>query len=141
MADRFAWWCPSATPGRVPSGWKGSSGCSSTGWDSGRSTATTTARIPGRKSATGSYTRHRGAHGALRGGTLHQPFEPDLGNASGGMHMTTSVDLNEVPSDQFLKVETHGIDAIPDAERHGRPREPGFFWASSFVKNARLLTG
>ena len=54
--------------------------------------------------------------------------------------MTTSVDLNEVPSDQFLKVETHGIDAIPDAERHGRPRELGFLWAGAFVNYASLLT-
>src|ERR1700737_2469598 len=49
-------------------------------------------------------------------------------------------DLAEVPSDAFLKVETHGIDAIPDAERHGHPRELGFLWAGAFVNYASLLT-
>src|SRR5437660_12271806 len=44
------------------------------------------------------------------------------------------------PTDEFLKVETHGIDAIPDAERHGRPRELGFLWAGAFVNYASLLT-
>ena len=45
--------------------------------------------------------------------------------------MTAQVD--EISSDAFLKVETHGIDAIPDAERHGRPTELGFLWAGAFV--------
>ena len=49
-------------------------------------------------------------------------------------------DLDEVSSDAFLKVETHGIDAIPDAERHGHPRELGFLWAGAFVNYASLLT-
>jgi NCS1 family nucleobase:cation symporter-1 len=49
-------------------------------------------------------------------------------------------DLDEVPTDAFLKVETHGIDAIPDAERHGHPRELGFLWAGAFVNYASLLT-
>ncbi len=54
--------------------------------------------------------------------------------------MSAPVDLNEVASDAFLKVETHGIDAIPEAERHGRPRELGFLWAGAFVNYASLLT-
>src|SRR5919109_4309551 len=54
--------------------------------------------------------------------------------------MATPVDLTEVPSDQFLKVETHGIDAIPDSERHGHPRELGFLWAGAFVNYASLFT-
>ena len=54
--------------------------------------------------------------------------------------MAAPVDLKEVPSDTFLKVETHGIDAIPEAERHGRPRELGFLWAGAFVNYASLLT-
>src|SRR5437667_5100830 len=53
-------------------------------------------------------------------------------------NMTAQVD--EISSDAFLKVETHGIDAIPDAERHGRPRELGFLWAGAFVNYASLLT-
>ena len=44
------------------------------------------------------------------------------------------------PTDEFLKVETHGIEAIPDSERHGRPRELGFLWAGAFVNYASLLT-
>src|SRR5258708_10782858 len=54
--------------------------------------------------------------------------------------MTAKVDLDGVASDAFLKVETHGIDAIPDAERHGHPRELGFLWAGAFVNYASLLT-
>src|SRR3984893_10876662 len=52
-------------------------------------------------------------------------------------YMTAQV---QVPSDAFLKVETHGIEAIPDAERHGRPSELGFLWAGAFVNYASLLT-
>lgn len=42
--------------------------------------------------------------------------------------------------DAFGKVETHGIDAIPDAERHGVPRELAFLWAGAFVNYASLFT-
>lgn len=42
--------------------------------------------------------------------------------------------------DVFGKVETHGIDAIPIAERHGRPRELAFLWAGAFVNYASLFT-
>src|SRR5256712_7955155 len=52
--------------------------------------------------------------------------------------MTAEVD--ELASDALFKVETHGIDAIPDAERHGRPTELGFLWAGAFVNYASLLT-
>jgi NCS1 family nucleobase:cation symporter-1 len=43
-------------------------------------------------------------------------------------------------ADSFGKVETHGIDAIPAAERHGRPRELGFLWAGAFANYASLFT-
>src|SRR5207245_3110914 len=43
-------------------------------------------------------------------------------------------------ADVFGKVETHGIDAIPDSERHGAPRELAFLWAGAFVNYASLLT-
>src|SRR5207237_8161438 len=56
------------------------------------------------------------------------------------MEMASPVDLKEAPADAFLKVETRGIDAIPEAERHGRPRELGFLWAGAFVNYASLLT-
>src|SRR5690349_25087870 len=45
-----------------------------------------------------------------------------------------------VEADVFGKVETHGIDTIPSAERHGAPRELGFLWAGAFVNYASLLT-
>ncbi|HLH67966.1 MAG TPA: cytosine permease [Candidatus Dormibacteraeota bacterium] len=42
--------------------------------------------------------------------------------------------------DQFLKVEGHGIEPIPLAERHGRSRELAFLWGGAFVNYASLLT-
>src|SRR5262245_18881331 len=43
-------------------------------------------------------------------------------------------------ADVFGKVETHGIEAIPAGERHGRPRELAFLWAGAFVNYASLFT-
>jgi NCS1 family nucleobase:cation symporter-1 len=43
-------------------------------------------------------------------------------------------------ADAFGKVETHGIDPIPTAERHGEPRELAFLWAGAFVNYASLFT-
>ena len=43
-------------------------------------------------------------------------------------------------TDVFGKVEAHGIDPIPVAERHGRPRELAFLWAGAFVNYASLFT-
>jgi nucleobase:cation symporter-1, NCS1 family len=43
-------------------------------------------------------------------------------------------------ADTFGQVESHGIDAIPDAERHGVPRELAFLWAGAFVNYASLFT-
>jgi NCS1 family nucleobase:cation symporter-1 len=40
----------------------------------------------------------------------------------------------------FGKVETHGIDAIPAIERHGRPRGLAFLWAGAFANYASLFT-
>ena len=45
-----------------------------------------------------------------------------------------------VESDAFGKVESHGIEAIPAADRHGAPRELGFLWAGAFVNYASLFT-
>src|SRR2546421_12242756 len=137
MADRSAWSSPNATHGRARSGSRGSNGSSETGSDSGSVTATTTPPIPGSKSATGRYTQdERGAFGTLRGGSLHQPFEPDLGNASGGMD-TGTVDRplveRDTPTDQFLKVETRGIEPIPAAERKGSARDVAWLWVAAFA--------
>src|SRR5438105_11476673 len=43
-------------------------------------------------------------------------------------------------TDQFLKVEERGIEAIPRAERHGTSRELAFLWAGAFLNYASLLT-
>ncbi len=43
-------------------------------------------------------------------------------------------------ADAFGQVESHGIDAIPDNERHGTPRELAFLWAGAFVNYASLFT-
>ncbi|MHB8590120.1 MAG: cytosine permease [Candidatus Dormibacteraceae bacterium] len=45
-----------------------------------------------------------------------------------------------VELDAFGKVESHGIDSIPTAERHGAPRELAFLWAGAFVNYASLFT-
>jgi NCS1 family nucleobase:cation symporter-1 len=43
-------------------------------------------------------------------------------------------------ADLFGKVEAHGIDYIPERERHGAPRELAFLWAGAFVNYASLFT-
>src|SRR5438034_7614991 len=42
--------------------------------------------------------------------------------------------------DAFGKVETHGIEPIPERDRHGAPRELAFLWAGAFVNYASLFT-
>src|SRR5450756_435202 len=48
--------------------------------------------------------------------------------------------VRAVDSDSFGRVESHGIDSIPAAERHGTPRELAFLWAGAFVNYASLFT-
>src|SRR5258708_16108202 len=49
-------------------------------------------------------------------------------------------------ADEFLKVELRGLEPVPDAERHGHPRELFFIWAEaladffSFVAGALLIS-
>ncbi len=50
------------------------------------------------------------------------------------------LDRKAVATDEFLKVEGHGIEAIPERERHGHARELAFLWAGAFVNYASLLT-
>jgi len=45
-----------------------------------------------------------------------------------------------VARDEFLKVESLGLEAVPDEQRHGQPRELGFLWAGAFVNYASVLT-
>src|SRR5215471_17215312 len=55
--------------------------------------------------------------------------------------MNTAISGAQAPtSDQFLRVEEHGIEPIPIGERHGRARELGFLWAGAFVNYASVLT-
>jgi len=42
--------------------------------------------------------------------------------------------------DAFGQVESRGIEAIPEAERHGAPRELAFLWGGAFVNYASLFT-
>src|SRR5467141_580465 len=52
----------------------------------------------------------------------------------------SDITAQAVDLDSFGKVESRGIDSIPAAERHGRPRELAFLWAGAFVNYASLLT-
>ncbi|MFE0703395.1 purine-cytosine permease family protein [Streptomyces sp. NPDC058872] len=44
-------------------------------------------------------------------------------------------------SDRPGRIEAHGIDHIPDAERHGRPRELFSVWAAANVNYLNLVVG
>ena len=54
--------------------------------------------------------------------------------------MTAQV-VSDVQSDAFLKVESHGIDPIPGAERKGTARDVGLLWVAAFANFASLITG
>ncbi len=58
-----------------------------------------------------------------------QPDELDLPN------------IQPVPADEFLKVERRGMEPVPDAERHGAPRELAPVWAGAMANYVSLLTG
>ncbi|WP_395570606.1 purine-cytosine permease family protein [Streptomyces sp. BK79] len=45
------------------------------------------------------------------------------------------------PSDRAARVEAHGIDHIPDHERHGHPRRLFSVWAAANVNYLSLVTG
>jgi purine-cytosine permease-like protein len=44
-------------------------------------------------------------------------------------------------SDRPAQIETHGIDYIPDEERHGRPRELFVVWAASNITYLYIVLG
>ena len=52
----------------------------------------------------------------------------------------SDIATQRVDVDAFGKVESHGIDAIPPAARHGAPHELGFLWAGAFANYASLFT-
>src|SRR5207302_8295151 len=45
------------------------------------------------------------------------------------------------PVDDFLKVETHGIDPIPPSDRKGSPRDVAWLWVAAFANFVSLITG
>ena len=47
----------------------------------------------------------------------------------------------KAPADDFLKVETHGIDPIPSAERKGSARDVAWLWVAAFANFVSLITG
>lgn len=51
--------------------------------------------------------------------------------------MEVQPDTRRPGSDRPWSIETHGIDAIPDAERHGRPRDLFWIW---FAANISVLS-
>ncbi|HEY9286711.1 MAG TPA: cytosine permease [Candidatus Dormibacteraeota bacterium] len=50
-------------------------------------------------------------------------------------------DESETRADEFLKVETHGIDPIPSDERKGTPRDVAWLWVAAFANFVSLITG
>jgi NCS1 family nucleobase:cation symporter-1 len=47
----------------------------------------------------------------------------------------------EAPTDEFLKVETRGIEPIPASERKGSPRDVAWLWVAAFANFVSLITG
>src|SRR5438445_13348439 len=45
------------------------------------------------------------------------------------------------PADEFLRVETHGIDPIPPTDRKGSPRDVAWLWVAAFANFVSLITG
>src|SRR5207244_2510212 len=47
----------------------------------------------------------------------------------------------DAPTDEFLKVETRGIEPIPSSERKGSPRDVAWLWVAAFANFVSLITG
>ncbi|WP_225844014.1 purine-cytosine permease family protein [Streptomyces albus] len=58
------------------------------------------------------------------------------GRGQGGAEVVAGV-----PGDQAFKVETHGIDPIPDAERHGGARDVFWVWFGSNLTFTYVING
>jgi nucleobase:cation symporter-1, NCS1 family len=63
---------------------------------------------------------------------------PAEGNVSA---VDRSVVERHAPTDEFLKVETHGIEPIPSSERKGSPRDVAWLWVAAFANFVSLITG
>src|SRR5256714_8253255 len=47
----------------------------------------------------------------------------------------------DAPTNEFLKVETRGIEPIPAGERKGSPRDVAWLWVAAFANFVSLITG
>jgi NCS1 family nucleobase:cation symporter-1 len=47
----------------------------------------------------------------------------------------------QAPTDEFLRVETHGIEPIPASGRKGSPRDVAWLWVAAFANFVSLITG
>src|ERR1700737_5492815 len=47
----------------------------------------------------------------------------------------------DAPTNEFLKVETRGIEPIPSNERKGSPRDVAWLWVAAFANFVSLITG
>jgi NCS1 family nucleobase:cation symporter-1 len=47
----------------------------------------------------------------------------------------------QAAADEFLAVESRGIEPIPAAERKGSPRDVGWLWVAAFANFVSLITG
>src|SRR5262245_31957402 len=54
---------------------------------------------------------------------------------------TTAAPIPYACGDQAGRIEVHGIDIIPDAERHGRPKELFKVWAAANVNYMSIVLG
>lgn len=54
---------------------------------------------------------------------------------------TRPPDQQEPPSDRAGRIETHGVDFIPAAERYGRPRSLFVVWAASNITYLYIVLG
>jgi nucleobase:cation symporter-1, NCS1 family len=45
------------------------------------------------------------------------------------------------PTDDFLKVETQGIEPVPEQARKGSPRDVAWLWVAAFANFVSLITG
>ncbi|HEV1997661.1 MAG TPA: cytosine permease, partial [Candidatus Dormibacteraeota bacterium] len=44
-------------------------------------------------------------------------------------------------NDEFLRIELRGLEPVPDAQRHGHPRELYFIWAAALADFFSILAG
>jgi nucleobase:cation symporter-1, NCS1 family len=75
-----------------------------------------------------------------RSGSLEQEGNHMTTEAVGGTVGGVAADFYP-ESDAPFKIEAHGIDIIPDADRHGRPIELFWMWAGALIGIVDLVIG